>query len=781
MRFLLIFLLIIPTYAFSQSSYDNSDPGIEINIEWNCSQPQFDGILQLPETQQVKIKFSKSDFGTFVKMKPNVFKFKRRELKKNTGAMGIDYKNCVDDFKKNVETALTNKKYKKPNVRNLSCKSSLCKESVGKLWEKVHKSIGKSKYLEINNNKKLIPLSTKLFSENASYKNKDELLGVMKDFCEYDKSPELEKITSVKFLLQLEEIKDDISTKYEKECLDLTKIFVKNEVSKLIETHCLGEIRNQNYCNKLKSFNFYESKFEKILNDRENVKKAYEQKLIKSEINIPHKSIADEVAKESIKKFLKTGDCVFVNQPRNHPDIGNYSTIQIEPMLSELITNHPDKLKKCAKNLLKAKVESLARNPIEITPKLQKYCDTYGEKICEEIRDYAVQAEINVDSLLVLAFGEAAKKLVCSNQLELNEDTNILNFENQMKEIIQCSDMKEGDFKKVETGEFMYSYEGDKSGELDEQGSPTDFPMNYTLKKIGSKYDVYIDYNFLNNKNSKVSPDKMRTRVDNCFKENTSLLKGPDGKFLNLTLMNDDLKMSIPKEMQPLTYNISIADEGFRSNMRKYESDINCEEIVHETLHLLGLCDEYEEKRKGVWVNLNTNRDYDEEKFTQTTAKEKGLVKRIAYNCRASIKDPNSVMNDQQKAFKDARTNKVTCECKSAECNQYLKGDNKFTQSIEDAKDYKGCLNWKDEKIIEVVDEKKYTSETVKGNSSYSYFVKAKNPNGVLFPAHFERIIYGTCKSKAVKFSTCSRWAYVTGNCKNRPKYCEDPKEWLGY
>ena len=96
---------------------------------------------------------------------------------------------------------------------------------------------------------------------------------------------------------------------------------------------------------------------------------------------------------------------------------------------------------------------------------------------------------------------------------------------------------------------------------------------------------------------------KYETKARECYKEATPYLRGPNGEFLVLKLAKDDPGMPKPPPSE-----IAIADSGKRADSEDWNSDIDCPTILHETMHLLGLVDEYRETWIGAKVDKKTGR-----------------------------------------------------------------------------------------------------------------------------------------------------------------------------
>ena len=96
-------------------------------------------------------------------------------------------------------------------------------------------------------------------------------------------------------------------------------------------------------------------------------------------------------------------------------------------------------------------------------------------------------------------------------------------------------------------------------------------------------------------------------RVKSCIENEVNpYLLGPDGKRLRIQILERGVQSNVP------THSIRIASDRVRSTWKKYESDISCEIIAHEILHLLGLPDEYEERHAGHHVNARDGKVHSE-------------------------------------------------------------------------------------------------------------------------------------------------------------------------
>jgi hypothetical protein len=138
-------------------------------------------------------------------------------------------------------------------------------------------------------------------------------------------------------------------------------------------------------------------------------------------------------------------------------------------------------------------------------------------------------------------------------------------------------------------------------------------------------YVALVDYDFRNSRGEVDS--RLAARYENktakCFRKAARKLRGPRGEFLELRLASD-----VGGDVVKPRRKVVRIDESrsFRSNAAHWEAGPSCAVIVHETLHVLGLVDEYREIYR--WA-------------------EEGVPK---YNCR-SLGPRTSIMSSHERAF----------------------------------------------------------------------------------------------------------------------------------
>lgn len=168
--------------------------------------------------------------------------------------------------------------------------------------------------------------------------------------------------------------------------------------------------------------------------------------------------------------------------------------------------------------------------------------------------------------------------------------------------------------------------------------------QKYTLVRSAEKiYDVYLNLEFKASK-SYDGPHKTRKELNeyfkremnSCFDSLAHRLVDERGRQIRLHVYDAEKDTKLPSA--PPKVKITLKGNNHRSSSMAYESDIDCPTMIHESFHLLGLIDEYEEK----WLGFNHN--FFSLAFKPLVATS-DLVK-PAFDCRA-VGPQRSIMHDQ--------------------------------------------------------------------------------------------------------------------------------------
>lgn len=226
---------------------------------------------------------------------------------------------------------------------------------------------------------------------------------------------------------------------------------------------------------------------------------------------------------------------------------------------------------------------------------------------------------------------ELAKMLECKPEDSLKPISEIIHRVEEIRKKESCEPLKPGTAKLFEQDYSNYYATGD-----------------YLLtRKPDGNYQALLNINFKSGSGS-VSPQAMMQRTKACLTEASPFMKGPNGELIELVGMSPDEINKLPRNQRPKVNSISIEKADFGTNAAQYAESVGCPTIVHEVLHLMGLCDEYEETRS---------------KYGDM------------WNCRVVTKAP-SIMRDL--AVYDRAVSKTnSCECNSSPCSSIMKSSDK--------------------------------------------------------------------------------------------------------
>ena len=304
-----------------------------------------------------------------------------------------------------------------------------------------------------------------------------------------------------------------------------------------------------------------------------------------------------------------------------------------------------------------------------------------------------------------------------------------------------------------------------------------------------TSYLITLNIKFINRDSSDDPgfPQEMEATARQCFAEMDPYLSGPNGEHLKIRLTRPDDALPLPPQV---TVRITGGQE--RAHVLLWNKSFDCGQILHESLHLLGLVDEYKE------VLLKNPKIKDEEE-----AKSKP-----PYDCRA-LGPANSIMSDPIRAEFSVSDAYQLFECycdsssdspKTQECRQSLlsirgnpgncpeptlKKQINATSALYFHFDTRSSLSEREDRKKEW---DTYISGKLIDSDHYRYTtVTPALQKSILLPAHFNSIAYPNCADVNAVFYKCASHAYLTskdhaGNgCKEElPAECADGKtDWL--
>jgi hypothetical protein len=301
--------------------------------------------------------------------------------------------------------------------------------------------------------------------------------------------------------------------------------------------------------------------------------------------------------------------------------------------------------------------------------------------------------------------------------------------------------------------------------------------------------------------------EQFRERVKQCFAK--TVLKNENGETLRLALVKADSQG--PQDIA-LTH-IRLM-KNIRSNSLNYDITIECKTIIHETLHLTGLPDEYHEDP----YNCRSEADTVMSKQYEFDQSEFGFIKNVA-----SSEQYGPGTTAVEYALARSESDEAFVPVESVKCNGPLEGDERSI--APEGKDLKYDFSERKGKFITGASWSKvghfwttpglgeniYVPKSVADSPEQSEFLKemlrvpvdpkwtcsvVKKTDGPEVPlrsvlnkhiyplraAHFRKIIFPSCVSRNEKYDRCTsqnEMKKVPGTCaKDAFPYCKTDS-WL--
>ena len=166
--------------------------------------------------------------------------------------------------------------------------------------------------------------------------------------------------------------------------------------------------------------------------------------------------------------------------------------------------------------------------------------------------------------------------------------------------------------------------------------------ISYALtRENDDSYRAVLSLNFTDLGTGANSPEMM-AKVRQCLNGAAPFLNGPvrgqsgEDYRLKIDVISWEEAERLPLAARPRRNSIRVAPPGSANNVRNYAQDIGCDTIIHEVMHLMGLCDEYPGERDG-------------------------------YPCRP-VGRPSSLMRNESVAFSESVPQQMTCACNTPQC-----------------------------------------------------------------------------------------------------------------
>ncbi len=351
---------------------------------------------------------------------------------------------------------------------------------------------------------------------------------------------------------------------------------------------------------------------------------------------------------------------------------------------------------------------------------LPKSCSVVSKnKVCRhyqlKISPYLRWIEGLNDSIYFPKLG-LDNSLFCS--VNTNNIVDIIEASEKSLENYYCSEIKKGESRAFNSSQLSKARVSIRGGDYRlNRVSPTeyrvDIPIDFDASDILKKHQDEVDV-------------KMKNRIKKCFSLMKPGFRGPDGKVLHINIVDK------VENLEPSKVKISYNDQIIRANDENWKLIQRCSVTIHETLHLLGLSDEYEEhdSRFGYkYVKI----DGDRVRLTESDYERNKLLKNVKSYESASMGDcrlsrDSSIMTDQAEKIKTS-----------------IFGTEK-----------------EDKTLFETTGEPK---KEIKVKSSF------------LNKDHWNSLIYRGCNKKNKTYNLCTSFAYKTSILQTNNKCPEIPKE----
>ncbi|MCT4640939.1 MAG: hypothetical protein N4A33_01490 [Bacteriovoracaceae bacterium] len=614
------------------------------HVNWTCDHLPYSSLYALPSSTQIKVTVTNKASNIKVRFFPDIFQksmlqktqsFFKKSKQSSESKYVVEYKECLDNFIKDFRSEV---EQTKRNTYTYYLKNTL-----------------KNKDFFIKKDSKAI------IPRNYPYHryikpSKSEYNSTLKSLCEDRQLSSREKIiaSSYRFIKDIQAEYQDIYSDIKLDCVK--KVMTWNNLLKE-KVKC----SKSSLCSRIKqSVKSYEELEENLLDSRQEIVSQELSRVFKS---LGLKKIDDYEG--DVESFFEKQieDCDFY--PRS---LSNLSTIKSKDNLSrtiELVSFPFESIKFYRKN--KAKMsrsckEAFARRLMSTSHKKKDYktkkvCLKYD---CSFIEKHLQAYNSLIDDVLSDLFGKVGANYYCKN-LEENRKKegyhDIAELLKTMDQINQCRKLEIGEKKLVDTANISPSVTG--------------IPMNYSLERISAKQmKATLILNFKDSTQADVTASDMHKRVKKCLAKTSTYFKSPTGESITVNILNTKEANEVPLDERPEIVDIEIGEVGMRSHSRKYAANINCAAITHEVLHLMGLCDEYKERVKGMYLDLDSKKLVEKDKVDAKNISKYKFYP--SYACR-SISKTTSIMSNHVKALDEAQKKKISCMCDNQGCAKAIK------------------------------------------------------------------------------------------------------------
>ena len=268
-------------------------------------------------------------------------------------------------------------------------------------------------------------------------------------------------------------------------------------------------------------------------------------------------------------------------------------------------------------------------------------------RLCKNMLESLKITKKRVGDLMAMAYDPAVLTeagAFCTDCLNWEKETELSQLQNSLTNLTRlnpCLELGPGEEKRIKPNASPLFLKPDYMLKRDTEGNyHIDFPVEF-----------YAHDNYDGDTPRKAVPSVYREKVQKCLKEANTMMLGPNGEKINLSISKIP-ECSTQKQSRPTR--IAIGLTGSLSYSHRYAADIDCPLIVHEILHLAGLCDEYEDKFRGWYIDSVTGERIPSLKKIIPPNSNRYRFK-PRYDCRVVIE--NSIMSNEWERWNYAKEN----------------------------------------------------------------------------------------------------------------------------
>lgn len=382
-------------------------------------------------------------------------------------------------------------------------------------------------------------------------------------------------------------------------------------------------------------------------------------------------------------------------------------------------------------------------------------------------------------------------------------------------------------------------------------GSNGTIAAGYTLERTGQDaYRIGLNINLTSSTLSADALASFEERMHSCVANWNPMLRGPRGEQLTIVLTNPARTeaQAIGTARAP-QHDIQVHSSWPRANSHNYPRSMDCATTMHELMHLMGLCDEYREQDAALGfgcrvvpehVSLMANQNAvasELPKITQCLIKEehRDLWERLPSTQRNVLMLPDLsevlgsegtnycrlVSEHRVLSIDDARSDLAALSPRALTLTNdvllmeagVLVVDSEARVEIRRmdcqcalADNPNKCRGWilRQRTALAQPFERTRCPSTMTGTTTFGgsgIEGLSQNQDGITIttagtrrsaiePAHFQRILAGTCDRQARDYNICSSWAYVSectapqstcferpgASCTGTPLQCTDER-----